>query len=37
MRAALALITEISNRDAAVRVIGASGTIKSLRAKVALK
>jgi RNase P/RNase MRP subunit POP5 len=37
MRAALALITKISNRDAAVRVMGASGTIKSLKAKVALK
>jgi len=37
MRAALALITEISNSDAAVRVMGASGTIKSLKAKAALK
>ena len=32
MRAVLALITEISNREAAVRVTGASGTIKSLKA-----
>ncbi len=32
MRAALALITEISNSDAAVRVMGTSGTIKSLKA-----
>jgi len=32
MRAVLALITEISNQEAAVRVIGASGTIKSLKA-----
>ncbi len=32
MRAALAIITEISNSDAAVRVTGASGTIKSLKA-----
>jgi RNase P/RNase MRP subunit POP5 len=32
MRAVLALITEISNREAAVRVVGASGTIKSLKA-----
>ncbi len=37
MRAALALITEISNSDAAVRVTGASGTIKSLKAKSTLK
>ena len=37
MRAARALITEISNSDAAVRVTGASGTIKSLKAKAALK
>jgi len=37
MRAALALITEISNSDAAVRVTGASGTIKSLKAKAASK
>ena len=37
MRVALALITEISNSDAAVRVMGASGTIKSLKSKVALK
>jgi len=37
MRAVLALITEISNREAAVRVMGASGTIKSLKAKAALK
>jgi RNase P/RNase MRP subunit POP5 len=34
MRAALALITEISNSDAAVRVMGASGTIKSLKAAI---
>jgi len=34
-RATLALITEISDRDAAVRVTGASGTIKSLKAKTA--
>ena len=34
MRAALALITEISNSDAAVRVAGASGTIKSLKAAI---
>ncbi len=33
MRAALALITEISDRDVAVRVMGASGTIKSLKSK----
>jgi len=37
MRAVLALITEISNREAAVRVMGASGTIKSLKTKAALK
>ncbi len=37
MRAVLALITEISNREAAVRVTGASGTIKSLKAKATLK
>ena len=37
MRAALALITEISDRDVAVRVMGASGTIKSLKDKAALK
>ena len=37
MRAALALITEISNSVAAVRVTGASGTIKSLKAKAASK
>ena len=37
MRAVLALITEISNREAAVRVMGASGTIKSLKSKAALK
>lgn len=37
MRAALALITEISNSDAAVRVTGASGTIKSLKTKAASK
>ena len=37
MRAALALITEISNSDAAVRVTGASGTIKSLKGKAASK
>ena len=35
LRAALALITEISNSDAAVRVTGASGTIKSLKIKTA--
>ncbi len=34
MRAALALITKISNSDAAVRVAGASGTIKSLKAAI---
>jgi RNase P/RNase MRP subunit POP5 len=34
MRAALALITEISNSDAAVRVMGTSGTIKSLKAAI---
>jgi RNase P/RNase MRP subunit POP5 len=34
MRAALALITEISNSAAAVRVTGASGTIKSLKAAI---
>ncbi len=34
MRAALALITEISNSDAAVRVMGTSGTIKSLKATI---
>ncbi len=34
MRAALALITEISNSNAAVRVTGASGTIKSLKAAI---
>ncbi len=34
MRAALALITEISDSDAAVRVMGASGTIKSLKAAI---
>ena len=34
MRAALAIITEISNSDAAVRVTGASGTIKSLKAAI---
>ncbi|MEE8354662.1 MAG: Rpp14/Pop5 family protein [Candidatus Bathyarchaeia archaeon] len=34
MRAAMALITEISNREAAVRVMGASGTIKSLKAAI---
>lgn len=33
-RAVLALITEISNREAAVRVMGASGTIKSLKAAI---
>lgn len=33
-RASLALITEISNEDAAVRVMGASGTIKSLKAAI---
>jgi RNase P/RNase MRP subunit POP5 len=33
LRAALALITEISNSDSAVRVTGASGTIKSLKTK----
>jgi ribonuclease P/MRP protein subunit POP5 len=32
MRAALALITKISNEDAAVRVTAVSGTIKSLKA-----
>ena len=37
MRAALALITVISNSATAVRVTGASGTIKSLKAKAALK
>lgn len=37
MRAALALITEITSSVAAVRVTGASGTIKSLKAKAALK
>jgi RNase P/RNase MRP subunit POP5 len=37
MRVALALITEISDRDVAVRVTGASGTIKSLKSKAALK
>ena len=37
MRVALALITEISNSDAAVRVTGASGTIKSLKTKAASK
>ncbi len=34
MRAVLALMTEISNREAAVRVMGASGTIKSLKAAI---
>ena len=34
MRAALALITEISNSDVAVRVTGVSGTIKSLKAAI---
>ncbi len=37
MRAILALITEISDSDAAVRVTGASGTIKSLKSKATLK
>ena len=37
MRAVLALITEISSREAAVRVMGASGTIKSLKVKAVLK
>ena len=37
MRAALALVTAISNRDAAVRVMAASGTIRSLKASRALK
>jgi RNase P/RNase MRP subunit POP5 len=37
MRVALALITEISDGDVAVRVTGASGTIKSLKSKAALK
>jgi RNase P/RNase MRP subunit POP5 len=37
MRAALALVTVISNSDAAVRVMGASGTIKSLKARTVLK
>lgn len=37
MRAVLALITEISNREAAVRVRGASGTIKSLKSKTAFE
>ena len=35
MRAALALITMISDRDAAFRVLAASGTIKSLKARTA--
>jgi ribonuclease P/MRP protein subunit POP5 len=34
MRAAMALITETSNEDAAVRVTTASGTIKSLKAAI---
>ena len=34
MRAVLALITEISNREAAVRVMAVSGTIKSLKAAI---
>jgi RNase P/RNase MRP subunit POP5 len=33
-RAALALITEVSDKDAAVRVTAASGTIKSLKASI---
>ena len=37
MRAALALVTEISNSDAAVRVMAASGTIKSLKARTVQK
>ena len=37
MRAALTLVTEISNSDAAVRVMAASGTIKSLKTKAILK
>jgi len=34
MRAVLALITEISNQEVAVRVMGASGTIKSLKLSI---
>ena len=37
MRAVLAFITEISNREAAVRVTGASGTIKSLKAASSMR
>ena len=37
MRAALALVTEISNSDVAVRVMAASGTIKSLKARTVQK
>jgi RNase P/RNase MRP subunit POP5 len=37
MRAALALITEISNAEVAIRVMAASGTIKSLKSKPLVK
>lgn len=33
-RAALALITEVSNKDAALRVTAVSGTIKSLKSAI---
>jgi len=37
MRVALAIITKIGSRDAAIRVMGVSGTIKSLKANMAME